>query len=202
VDKACMMTGCSSEICADEVMVSPCWVLPEYECYVHSTCERQPDGACGWTPTPALEECLDRFNGHDECIITGCSSEVCADEEVSSVCVVLPEYACYVHSSCERQPDGACGWTPTPALEECLDNIDENPPKFVLGPFMQHSVIIFVPPPEEHDWECSCCATVQQPPGSFASRLMLTCQANQLQLPSFNYISTKCDVATAACVPS
>jgi hypothetical protein len=29
-------------------------------------------------------------------------------------------YACYRDAACERQPDGACGWTPTAELGACL----------------------------------------------------------------------------------
>ncbi|GAO05275.1 hypothetical protein PSR1_04184 [Anaeromyxobacter sp. PSR-1] len=31
-----------------------------------------------------------------------------------------PEFACYVAARCERQADGACGWTDEAALRRCL----------------------------------------------------------------------------------
>jgi hypothetical protein len=123
----CIIGGCSSELCADEQLVSACVLRPQDQCYEGATCERQPDGVCAWTPTPALEACLARFDPvKPTCFATGCSGEVCADEPVASTCEFLPEFECYRDASCERQPDGPCGWTPTPALEECLKAFRDN----------------------------------------------------------------------------
>ena len=54
------------------------------------------------------------------CVVTGCSGQVCADQDVITTCEWRPEYACYDTAACERQPDGACGWTDTPELAACL----------------------------------------------------------------------------------
>lgn len=56
------------------------------------------------------------------CVITGCSGQVCAEEEVMSTCEFRAEYACYKSARCERQPTGKCGWTETAALRACLNN--------------------------------------------------------------------------------
>jgi hypothetical protein len=56
--KPCVRTGCSGHICAETDVVSTCEFRPEYACYKQATCERQPDGACGFTPSPALTACL------------------------------------------------------------------------------------------------------------------------------------------------
>jgi hypothetical protein len=37
-----------------------------------------------------------------------------------TTCEFRAEYACYREATCERQPDGACGWTPTDTLTACL----------------------------------------------------------------------------------
>lgn len=58
----------------------------------------------------------------DACAPQGCSGEICADHGVVSSCIYRPEYACYATATCERQPEGSCGWTPTPELETCLGN--------------------------------------------------------------------------------
>lgn len=55
---ACVKTGCSGQICADQDMFSTCEYRPEYACYQTATCERQANGQCGWTQTPALTACL------------------------------------------------------------------------------------------------------------------------------------------------
>ena len=55
---ACVVSGCSGQICADEPMFSTCQFLPEYACYAEATCERQTDGECGWTQTEELTTCI------------------------------------------------------------------------------------------------------------------------------------------------
>lgn len=58
--------------------------------------------------------------GVSRCRATGCSGEVCSDQEVITGCVYLPQYSCYKTARCERQPSGACGWTSTSELRGCL----------------------------------------------------------------------------------
>ncbi len=56
------------------------------------------------------------------CRVSGCSGELCVgpDDSGISICVWREEYACYRGATCERQADGACGWTMTPELSACL----------------------------------------------------------------------------------
>jgi hypothetical protein len=54
------------------------------------------------------------------CIKTGCSGQVCSDEEVMTTCEFRAEYECYRTAKCERQATGQCGWTPTTELQACL----------------------------------------------------------------------------------
>src|SRR6185503_6278476 len=58
--KPCIKTGCSSQICSDQTVISTCEYRPEYACYQKATCERQSDGNCGFTKTRELTECLSR----------------------------------------------------------------------------------------------------------------------------------------------
>lgn len=55
------------------------------------------------------------------CFATGCSGQVCADEDVVTTCEYRDEYACYSAAECRRQEDGQCGFTPTPELQACLE---------------------------------------------------------------------------------
>lgn len=55
------------------------------------------------------------------CVKTGCSGQICADQDMFSTCEFRPEYACYQSATCERQPGGECGWTETPALTSCIE---------------------------------------------------------------------------------
>lgn len=59
-----------------------------------------------------------------DCIKTGCSGIVCAEpgHDVITTCEFRSEYACYQKASCERQSNGACGWTQTAELTACLAN--------------------------------------------------------------------------------
>ena len=54
------------------------------------------------------------------CMKTGCSRQICSDEEVITTCEFKPEYECYKKAACERQKNGECGFTPTPELAACL----------------------------------------------------------------------------------
>lgn len=56
------------------------------------------------------------------CRKTGCSGQVCSDDDVISTCEFRPEYACYRTATCARQTDGGCGWTLTSSLTACLKN--------------------------------------------------------------------------------
>jgi hypothetical protein len=55
---ACVKTGCSGQVCADHSVITTCEFRPEFGCYHAATCERQADGACGFTQTPALTSCI------------------------------------------------------------------------------------------------------------------------------------------------
>jgi hypothetical protein len=56
--KPCMKTGCSAAVCSDHELITTCEWRPEYACYQKATCERQPDGNCGFTKTRELTSCL------------------------------------------------------------------------------------------------------------------------------------------------
>ncbi len=86
---------------------------------------RTPDGRTFVNP----DQSLTGNTGSDPifangCAVGGCSAQLCgeAGEDLVSDCQYRPEYACYQsHSSCERQADGKCGWTPNSALTACID---------------------------------------------------------------------------------
>ncbi|HTK05063.1 MAG TPA: Gmad2 immunoglobulin-like domain-containing protein [Candidatus Eisenbacteria bacterium] len=54
------------------------------------------------------------------CKTSGCSGQICAEEEMVTDCLFKPEYACYKEAECARQSDGNCGWTQTAQLTACL----------------------------------------------------------------------------------
>ena len=59
-------------------------------------------------------------DGQAVCRPTGCSGEVCSDEDVVSICLYRSEFACYKTAKCERQKSGQCGWSQTSELNKCL----------------------------------------------------------------------------------
>ena len=93
-------------------------------CEAGWTCDycQTPDGQAEWIClAPEAGACLPP----DECRPTGCNGEICANQDVASPCVALPEFACYQEVGvCELQPWGQCGWTATPELDECLSQFD------------------------------------------------------------------------------
>lgn len=84
-------------------------------CEQKQKCLRIWEESCESTTQPAIKACRP----------TGCSGQICADEDVVSTCEWTPIYACYKTAKCEKQSDGKCGWTKTSELESCL----ANPPK-------------------------------------------------------------------------
>jgi hypothetical protein len=58
--------------------------------------------------------------GTDGCVVTGCSSQLCANDHVVTTCEFLMHYGCYTNATCEKQSNGECGWTESPELLECL----------------------------------------------------------------------------------
>lgn len=144
----CVVGGCSGQLCVSadiEPPITTCEFLPEYACYQTADCTTQPDGHCGWTLTADLMECLadareptepapepsfeepvdPPLPPDSECVTSGCSGQLCiaADSDpILTTCEWREEYACYQAATCEKQADGACGWTATDELATCLDN--------------------------------------------------------------------------------
>jgi eight-cysteine-cluster-containing protein len=69
-----------------------------------------------------------------KCIVTGCSGQVCADQQVNTTCEYREHYACYSEAKCERQENGTCGWTESEELSVCLEkngvNTTKETPRF------------------------------------------------------------------------
>ena len=77
-----------------------------------------PSGVC----VPADVECIQDA----DCIVAGCSGQICqpsSEPPLATTCEWREEYACYgaPTSTCQCN-DGVCGWSPTQALQQCLNN--------------------------------------------------------------------------------
>jgi hypothetical protein len=77
-----------------------------------------PDGSYVGRSGPACEFAACPVS--NACKKTGCSGELCSDQDVASDCVFNATYACYATATCARQADGQCGFTQTPALMQCV----------------------------------------------------------------------------------
>lgn len=123
----CEVGGCSGELCGEpgDDLVSDCSIEAGEECYAAvGVCERNAEGVCGWTPTNELAECLADAENPPDCIVGGCSGQLCGEpgDELGSTCEWEEEYACYTEVGvCERDAEGACGWRDSEELAECID---------------------------------------------------------------------------------
>jgi len=63
------------------------------------------------TPTPIPSS---------QCIITGCSGQICAADQVDTTCEWVCEYGCFQYATCGVSADGDCGWSTTPDYDACI----------------------------------------------------------------------------------
>lgn len=62
------------------------------------------------------------------CVITGCSSQICAEMEMASTCEWQESYACYqLYGVCEKDANDSCGWAQNQDLLNCLALVDQCP---------------------------------------------------------------------------
>lgn len=81
--------------------------LPEYDMHIDVPVMFRQAGGTATTTSAA-------------CRPTGCSSQICSDQDVASTCEYREAYACYKTAECKRQASGQCGWIQTTALAQCL----------------------------------------------------------------------------------
>ena len=68
------------------------------------------------------------------CVVSGCSGEICAAEQMDSDCQWLPEYECLKYSNCGHfSANGQCAWEKTPEYLKCLDGICQPGPELCDG---------------------------------------------------------------------
>jgi hypothetical protein len=93
-------------------------------CYAHFTTVEEvasPAADVGSDASPSVANAPADAGG--ECMIAGCSNELCVESsqsDVATTCEWKPEYACFQGATCERQVTGKCDWTQTPEVEACL----------------------------------------------------------------------------------
>jgi eight-cysteine-cluster-containing protein len=126
----------SSDNCPES---NQCWglctaqPLAAGQCYIDDDCDDGmgcDDSACKKGPPckgdncpPCVGACLPEKPAK-ECIITGCSGQICADQPMNSDCAWLPKYACFKLTTCEVLANDQCGWVETSAFLQCLDQAE------------------------------------------------------------------------------
>lgn len=109
-------------------LVDPCQTAPA--CPEATTCVANYCGGCNAEHYDALGNAVckapaptNECDTSDDCLVTGCSGQVCAAREVVTTCEFRPEYACYGDASitscgCD---EGRCDWARTPELAACIE---------------------------------------------------------------------------------
>lgn len=92
--------------------------LPEHADELSFPIEIEKGASAGPYPPPSGSGTTSPESG--ACIVTGCSRQICSDEEVVTTCEYRAEYGCYRNAVCERQINGECGWSQTEELRLCL----------------------------------------------------------------------------------
>ena len=77
-----------------------------------------PDFCCDDGPDPDPQPGPEVRDG---CVVSGCSSEICADERLDGICIWEPEFECFQTATCARNADGGCGWIQDDALLMCIE---------------------------------------------------------------------------------
>lgn len=95
---------------------------PKGEACLNGKCSPIPGGCSADTVCAPGETCVNGacVAAPKTCVVSGCSGQICAAQEMMSTCEWKPEYACYAKATCAVQANGACGWTMTAALSACL----------------------------------------------------------------------------------
>jgi hypothetical protein len=110
---------------ADAIIQEAVQAMRSEEGIIVSGSHRRETGPAGTAESLVASQIYLRAMGQSAatkpCMRTGCSGQVCSDEEVITTCEYRTEYECYKKAACERQKNGECGWTQTPELKSCLN---------------------------------------------------------------------------------
>lgn len=121
---------------AECAAVSDCEGLPHILCIGDWQClNGQCDFKCDNSPEcSADEDCDDNENcdtetgkcvaDEIECVVSGCSGEICAVESSASDCVWQDWFECLSFTECNLQSNSQCGFDQNEAFLECLANLE------------------------------------------------------------------------------
>ncbi|MGB0592120.1 MAG: hypothetical protein ACPGU1_20750 [Myxococcota bacterium] len=114
-DNGCLLgygCGCTPHPCSDDMPIM-CDMVPP-----------QCDDGQVVAAKNGCYECVDPDTcgaPQAECVVSGCSGQICAPEMQISTCEWKPEYACLSLTTCGASADGICGWDMNDAYLACLE---------------------------------------------------------------------------------
>ena len=109
--EACSMYG---RACADGLSCE--YACPDGSDDPNCNMGINPSGTCVAAAPTGPAEC----QSDADCMITGCSGQICAAEARATTCEWRPEYACYQEFGSCGCNAGSCGWAPRDDLASCL----------------------------------------------------------------------------------
>jgi len=114
------------------VPTAPQWCTSDAECGPGQFCHIEgdicdcPPGSDCLCPQP-VGTCLEAREP-TECQTTGCSGEICAAEDMASICIWDPSFSCLELTTCGNYaPNGGCGFEPNDAYLACLADFGVQP---------------------------------------------------------------------------
>ena len=119
-DSGCLLgygCGCTPHPCSDDMPIM-CDMVPP-----------QCDDGQVVAAKNGCYECVDPDTcgaPQAECVVSGCSGQICAPEMQMSTCEWKPEYACLSLTTCGASADGICGWDMNDAYLACLEEATSN----------------------------------------------------------------------------
>ena len=123
------VAGCIPKDACGEVGVQlgvcvPIACADDLDCPPETTCQASPDDNGNGDPLPSDTPGTCQPSDEKACIVSGCSSEICADVAVNTLCVFEPWYECLQWTQCGNfAPDGGCSWEPNEVFNECVKTL-------------------------------------------------------------------------------
>jgi eight-cysteine-cluster-containing protein len=95
-------------------------------CYATLNAENNKNTSCNNDNSTVCEVVRDKNierksnKSTNNCVISGCSGEICGEEKIISTCLFLPHYKCYKFAKCIKV-DSVCKWYDNSGkLAKCL----------------------------------------------------------------------------------
>lgn len=127
--------GCWCDMSSAPCLIAPCWgqcvcekpplgtCTSDTQCAKGESCSTASGDCLPCADCPACAVCCGTCEADPQpssCVVTGCSGQLCAPQDMFTTCEWKPVYACYKLAKCGPDSSGACGWSGGADFEECL----------------------------------------------------------------------------------